>query len=81
MEYDHLIKDCPNLQTEKEPEQIQQMFNLDEDQTALKVFSSDTYNNLIKTNSDDIIVDHLNLKKLGMLPPHFASKHKNRWTS
>ena len=31
-----LAKDCPNAQTEKEPEQIQQMYNLDEEQTALK---------------------------------------------
>ena len=28
-EYDHFTKECQNLQTEKEPEQIQQMYNLD----------------------------------------------------
>ena len=33
-EYDHLAKDCLNSQTEKQPEQIQQMYNLDEEQTA-----------------------------------------------
>ena len=37
------------------------MYNLDEDQTALKVLASDTYDNLIGTNSDDALVDHLNL--------------------
>ena len=45
------------------------MCNLDEDQTALK----DTYDNLFRTNADDVIVDHLNLYI-------FAFKHKNRWT-
>ena len=59
--YDRFAKDCPNSQTEKEPEQIHEIYNLDEDQTALKVLSADTYDTLIRTNSDDVIVDHLNL--------------------
>ena len=50
-----------NSQTEKEPEQVQQMYNLNEDQTALKVFAADTYDNLIRMNSDDAIEDHLNV--------------------
>ena len=37
MEYNHFAKDCLNSQIEKEPEQIQQMYNLDKDQTTLKV--------------------------------------------
>ena len=41
-------------------EQIQQMFNLEEDKTALKDFATNTYDDLIRTNSDDTI-DHLNL--------------------
>ena len=36
------------------------MFNLDEDETTLKVLVADTYNDLIRTNSDEAI-DHLNL--------------------
>ena len=36
-EYDHFAKNCPTLQTEKGSEQIQQMYNMDEEQTALKV--------------------------------------------
>ena len=36
------------------------MYNLGEDQTALKVLVADTNHNLIRTNSDDAI-DHLNL--------------------
>ena len=60
-EYDHFTKDCLNSQTEQEPKQIQQMFNIDEDQTTLKVLAADTYDNLTGTNSDDAIVDHLSL--------------------
>ena len=42
MEYDHFAKDCLNISdTEKEKsQQIQQMVNLEEDKTVLKVFSS-----------------------------------------
>ena len=60
-EYDYFAKDCPNLQTGKELEQIQQMYNVDEEYTALKVLATDTYNNLTRTNSDDAILDYLNL--------------------
>ena len=35
------------------------MYNLDKDQTALKVLAADTYDNLVRTNSNDTIVDHL----------------------
>ena len=40
-EYDHFAKDCPNISdTEKEQsEQIQQMINLEQDKTALKVLA------------------------------------------
>ena len=37
------------------------MYNLDEEETALKVLATDTHNNFIRTNSGDAIVDHLNL--------------------
>ena len=37
------------------------MYNLDAGQTALKVLATDTYDNLIRTSSDDAIVDHLNM--------------------
>ena len=56
-----LTKDCPNLEIEKEPEQIQQMYNLDEEQTALKVLATDTHDNLTRTSLNDTVVDHLNL--------------------
>ena len=48
------------IHKEKEPEQIQQMYNLDKDQTAIKVLAADTYDILIRTNSDNA-TDHLNL--------------------
>ena len=57
-EYDHFAKNCLNISdTEKEQsEQIQQMFNLEEDKTELKVFAADTYENLIRENSEETII-------------------------
>ena len=36
------------IHKQKEPEQIQQMYNFNEDQTAFKVLATDTYDNLIR---------------------------------
>ena len=60
-EYNHFAKDCLKISdTEKEqPEQIQQMLNLEEDKRALKVLAADTYLDLIRANSEEAI-DHLN---------------------
>ena len=33
-EYDHFVRDCLTRQKEREIEQIQQMFNLDDEQTS-----------------------------------------------
>ena len=41
-EYDHLARECPTRQENRETEQIQQMFNMDEDQTILETPLSDT---------------------------------------
>ena len=49
-EYDHSVKDGPTSKEEREIEQIQQMFNLDE-QTSLKVLAIDTYDSLNIINS------------------------------
>ena len=50
--YDHFTKDCPTTAREKgKTEQIQQMFNLDEEQTALKTMATDTYYSLSRINS------------------------------
>ena len=41
-EYDHFTRECPTRQENKETEQIQQMFSLDNDQTILQTPSMDT---------------------------------------
>ena len=60
-ECNHFSKECPNISdTEKEhSEQIQQMLNLEENKTSLKVLVADTYDDVIRTNSEKTI-DYLN---------------------
>ena len=63
-EYDHFMKYCPASKEEREINQIQQMFNLDEGQTSLKTLATDTYDSLDKTNSLEnvtLMQEHLNL--------------------
>ena len=58
------MKDCPTSKEEREIDQIQQMFNLDEGQTSLKTLATDTYDSHNKINSvEDITLahEHLNL--------------------
>ena len=45
------MKDCPTSREEREIEQIQQMFNLDEEQISLKALTTDMYDSLNKINS------------------------------
>ena len=45
-EYDHFVNDCLATKVEKETDQIQQMFNSDEEQTSLKTITTDTYERL-----------------------------------
>ena len=46
---------------------------MDEEQTALKDLATDIYTNLNRINSVvETIVDHLNLWKVRMNPPHFC---------
>ena len=47
------------------------MLNLEEDKTALKAFAAYTYDDLIRTNSEETI-DHLNWGKVRMTPSHFC---------
>ena len=49
--YSHFGKDCPTSNIERKIEQIQQMFNLDEEHTSLKALATDTYDSLNKINS------------------------------
>ena len=41
-EYDHFARDCPITQADREVEQIQQMFNMDKEQTLLQIPIIDT---------------------------------------
>ena len=61
-EYDHFTKDWPTTTLEKEAEQIQQMHNMDEEQTSLKTLVTDTYDSSNQVSSlNEISTDHLNL--------------------
>ena len=61
-EYDHFAKDCPTTKVEKETHQIQQMFNLDEEQTSLKLLVTDTCDSLNYVHLlEEIKSEHLNL--------------------
>ena len=61
-EYDHFAKDCLTLKLEKEAEQIQQMYNMDEEKTSLKTLATDTYESLNSVSSiNEMATDHLNL--------------------
>ena len=50
-EYDHFAKDFPASQEVREIDQLQQMLNLDKEQTSLKALATDTYDSLNKINS------------------------------
>ena len=41
-EYDHFARECPTRQASRETEQIQQIFNMDKDQTILQTPLMDT---------------------------------------
>ena len=61
-EYNHFAEDCLTSKVEKESEQIQQMYNMDKEQTTLKLLMTDTYGSLNRTNlTEEIPMDHLNL--------------------
>ena len=40
-EHDHFTEDCPMTKEERETKQIQQLFNLDKEQTSLKTLAKD----------------------------------------
>ena len=65
-----LLKPVQIHKQKKKSEQIQQMNNLDEEQTTLKVLATDMYDKFIRTYSDNLIGDHLNVLKVRM-PPTF----------
>ena len=61
-EYDHFVKDCPTSREERELEQLQQMLNLEGDQTSLKSLMINTQDNFKRVNSEENLrPGHLNL--------------------
>ena len=61
-EYDHFTKDCPTSREEKEIEQLQQMLNLQDEQTSLTPSISNMQVNFSRMGSEEsIITGHLNL--------------------
>ena len=70
-EYDHFARDCPTRQASREAEQIQQMFNMDKDQTLLQTPLMDTDQDK-QTISPVQTRDNLNLWRVKMIPLHFC---------
>ena len=61
------------VREERETEKIQQTFNLDEEKTALKTLATDTYDSLNHVSPlEEIRLEHLNLKKVRMVPLHIC---------
>ena len=61
-DYDHFTKDCPTSRDEIELEQLQQMLNLEDEQTSLKSLVTNTQDNPSRVNSEENLrLAHLNL--------------------
>ena len=61
-EYDHFTKDCPTSREGKEIEQLQQMLNLQDEQTSLKSLVTNRQDNFSRTNTEENLrPGHLNL--------------------
>ena len=53
MAYYHFTKDCPTSREERELEQLQQMLNLEDEQTSLKFLVTNTQDILSRVNSEE----------------------------
>ena len=61
-EYDHFVKDFLTSKIERKTKQIQQMYNMDEEQTSLKALTTDTSDSLNHIGLiNEITSNHLNL--------------------
>ena len=59
------------MQADREVEQIQQMFNMDKEQTLLQMPLIDT--NQVRQSVNTIEArEHLKLQRVRMVPPHFC---------
>ena len=70
-EYDHFVRDCVARQASKEIELIQQMFNMDENQTISQFPLMDTDQDKQTITSVETR-DSLKLWRVKMIPPHFC---------
>ena len=52
-EYDQFTKDWPTSREERELEQLQQMLNLDDEQTSLKLLVTNTHDNFNRINFEE----------------------------
>ena len=69
---EYFAKNCPTVKEERDTDQIQRMFNLDEDQTSLKTLATDTHDNHNHVSSvEEVRSEYLNLYRGRMSPPHF----------
>ena len=60
--YDHFAKDCPTSREKKEIKQLQQMPNLEDEQTSLKSLVTDAQDNFNRPNfEENLRPGHLNL--------------------
>ena len=75
-EYDRFAMECPTRQESREMEQIQQMFNMDEDQTILQTPLKDTEEDEMTITPAETR-DNLKLKEVKMVPPHFCPSVRN----
>ena len=56
------MKDCPTSREEKEIEQLQQILNLEEEQTLLKSLVTNTQDNFSRANPEENVrPGHLNI--------------------
>ena len=61
-EYDNFTRDCPTSREEIEIEQLQQMLNLEDEQTSLKSLVTNTQDNFSRVYSEENLrLGHLNL--------------------
>ena len=51
-ECNHFVRECPTRQEKRDTEQMQQMFNMDEDQTIIQTPLMDTEEDKMDYNSD-----------------------------
>ena len=70
-EYDHFADNHPNTDMDEETDQLQQLYDSDENQAALQFLVSDSYKDFIRARSGKAI-DYFNLQEVRMAPPHLC---------